>query len=272
MATRKLIGAAAMTAALTAGGVVGATIGYPTISGAQDNPTTTAPADEGATPAPDASDAGKGRGFGHRGGPDLSVAAETLGITAEELRTELKDGKSMADVAEANGVDRQTLVDALVAAGEKRLDEAKANLPDVMGKIVDGTLPEGGRDGKGGGMGRGNGADGKGGGMGRGNGADGTVVAEALGITTDELRTAFKDGKSIKDIAEEQGVDIQTVTDAMVASAQAKLDEAVTAGRLTQDEADAKKAEVADKIAERIEQGRPDRPRFRDRGQDDGGN
>lgn len=50
--------------------------------------------------------------------------AEVLGIDTETLRSELADGKSVADVAEANGVDVQTLIDALVADAEARLDSA----------------------------------------------------------------------------------------------------------------------------------------------------
>ncbi len=51
MPTPKILGAAAMTVALATGGIVGATVGYPTISGAAQDPTTTTTAADDTTPA-----------------------------------------------------------------------------------------------------------------------------------------------------------------------------------------------------------------------------
>ena len=66
---------------------------------------------------------------GHRGGlrgrgADLSVAASTIGVTAEELRTALQSGQSIADVAKSKNVDPQAVVDAMVAAMNQRLAES----------------------------------------------------------------------------------------------------------------------------------------------------
>jgi hypothetical protein len=65
----------------------------------------------------------------HRGGPrghgaDLSVAASTIGVTAEELRTALQSGQSIADVATSKNVDPQAVIDAMVAAMNQRLAES----------------------------------------------------------------------------------------------------------------------------------------------------
>ncbi|QDB79881.1 hypothetical protein FE251_11225 [Georgenia wutianyii] len=68
-----------------------------------------------------------GRGGGGGGGVSLDAAAEKLGLTAEELREELADGSTLADVAEEQGVGTAELVDALVAAATERLDEAVAD-------------------------------------------------------------------------------------------------------------------------------------------------
>lgn len=58
-----------------------------------------------------------------RGGEHLAVAAKALGLTEAELRTKLKDGKtSLADVAKEEGVSTDTLVKALVAEAEERID------------------------------------------------------------------------------------------------------------------------------------------------------
>lgn len=65
---------------------------------------------------------------GPRGRHGRLVAAETvievLGIDAETLREQLRDGNSLADVATANGVDPQVVVDALVDEAEARLATA----------------------------------------------------------------------------------------------------------------------------------------------------
>ena len=68
---------------------------------------------------------------GHRGGPgfggggaDLSIAATTIGVTPEELRTALQAGQSIADVAKSKSVDPQAVIDAMVAAMNQRLAES----------------------------------------------------------------------------------------------------------------------------------------------------
>ncbi len=63
---------------------------------------------------------------------------------------------------------------------------------------------------------------------------------------------ASRDGKSIADVAKEKGVDKQKVIDAMVADAKAKLAEAVTAGRITQAQADERLADLESHITELV--------------------
>jgi hypothetical protein len=142
---RKLLGAAAFSLALAGGGVAGALLGTPGTSGAQDETTTTV-ADNATTPTP-ADAEGRPHGPG-QGGPRLDAAAEAIGITADELKTELEAGKSIAQVAEAHGVDAQTVIDALVAAGKEHLAEMEAELPDRVTELVNREgLPERGRHG-----------------------------------------------------------------------------------------------------------------------------
>jgi len=92
-----------------------------------------------------------------RGGPGLDAMAEVIGIEADELRTTLEDGQTPAEVAEANGVSRADLVDALVADitahieehvadGDLTQAEADERLADVEANaeaIADGERPEG---------------------------------------------------------------------------------------------------------------------------------
>ena len=109
--------------------------------------TTQAPADDAARP----------EGCEGRHGPGLEAMADAIGIDVEDLRTALQDGQTPAEVAEANGVSRADLIDALVADitdhieqgvedGHLTQDEADQRLADVeanAGSIVDGERPEG---------------------------------------------------------------------------------------------------------------------------------
>lgn len=56
----------------------------------------------------------------------LGIAAETIGIDVEVLIDALRDGQTLAEVAAANGADAGTVIDALVAARQAKLDELVA--------------------------------------------------------------------------------------------------------------------------------------------------
>jgi hypothetical protein len=53
----------------------------------------------------------------------LDAAATYLGLSDDQLRTQLESGKTLAEVAEAKGKSVDGLVDALVADAKKHLDE-----------------------------------------------------------------------------------------------------------------------------------------------------
>jgi hypothetical protein len=90
-----------------------------------------------------------------RMGADLDAAAKVLGVTADELRTDLDNGQSLAQIAQAKGVDPQAVIDALVAEVKGQLDsrvasgdltqaQADQRLSDVTDRItkfVNGELP-----------------------------------------------------------------------------------------------------------------------------------
>lgn len=68
---------------------------------------------------------GPGRGFGFGGPGEIArAAASYLGLSEEQLREQLGDGRSLADVARAQGKEVDGLVDAIVAATTARLDRA----------------------------------------------------------------------------------------------------------------------------------------------------
>ena len=65
-----------------------------------------------------------------------------------------------------------------------------------------------------------------------------TAAAKALGMTEADLTTALGSGKTAAAVATEKGVAVQTVIDAIVASDKAEFAAAVTAGTMTQAQAD----------------------------------
>jgi hypothetical protein len=229
---RKIIGAAAFSLALAGGAAAGALLGTPTLSGAQDG------SDDPATEESPTTD-----GFRrHHRGERLATAAEVLGMTEEELRAELQDGASIAQVAEERGVDVQAVIDALVADATERLEEIEAALPDRMTDLVNRT-----------GWGE------------RGPGRPGhhhpgivrhlalDTAAEVLGLTVDELRTELEGGATLAEVAEANDVDVQALIDALVAEATERLDEAVADGRLDAEKAEEIKAGLTERITARVD-------------------
>jgi hypothetical protein len=63
-------------------------------------------------------------GFGLHGGELVDSAAAYLGVSEDELRIDLREGKSLADVAAAEGKSVAGLKTALRAAAKEKLDDA----------------------------------------------------------------------------------------------------------------------------------------------------
>ena len=70
------------------------------------------------------------------------------------------------------------------------------------------------------------------------------AAAKALGMTVEDLRSALEGGKSLATLAQEKGIDVATVVDALVAEFKAHLDRGVASGLHTQAEADQKLADA----------------------------
>ena len=93
--------------------------------------------------------------FGHAAGGKLDAAAKYIGITEEQLQTELQSGKTLAEVAKAHGKTADGLVNAMVADATKKLDAAVkaghltqaqasdmlAALKDQVTDLVNGNFP-----------------------------------------------------------------------------------------------------------------------------------
>jgi hypothetical protein len=82
------------------------------------------------------------------------------------------------------------------------------------------------------------------------------TAAKALGITTDELRTALRNGDTLAEVAQRQKVEVAKLVDALVEAATQRIDDAVADGRLPQARADRLKAELRQQITALVTEGR----------------
>jgi DNA-directed RNA polymerase specialized sigma subunit len=196
----------------------------------------------------------------------IADAAKVLGMTEAELKTELEAGKSVADVAKAKNIDLDEVIAKLTAAFKAHLDEevasgkhtqaeADAKLAEFKTRVTEmvnkAGLPQ--RGGKGG---HGPGGHGGKGGHGPQKFATATL-ATTLKLTEAELQTQLKSGKTIKQIADAQNVDIADVKTTLTAAFKAHLDEEVASGEHTQAEADAKLAEFKTRLDDMVNGVRP---------------
>lgn len=185
----------------------------------------------------------------------LAEAAKALGMTEAELKTELEAGKSVADVAKAKNIDLDEVIAKLTAAFKAHLDEevasgkhtqaeADAKLAEFKTRVTEmvnkAGLPM--RGGKGG--------------HGPQKFATATL-ATTLKLTETELKTELKSGKTIKQIADAQNVDIADVKATLTSDFKAHLDEEVASGEHTQAEADAKLAEFTTRLDDMVNGVRP---------------
>lgn len=95
-----------------------------------------------------------------------------------------------------------------------------------------------------------------------------TVMA-VLDVTLDELRSAREAGTTLAELAEQQGVEVSVLVDALVAVAEGHITEHVANGDLTQEQADERLAAIEERITDRVNGVKPaagDRPERGERG------
>ncbi len=136
-------------------------------------------------------------------------------------------------------------LDGLVSDGTLTQDQA-----DAVGSALDSARP----DGPGPWIGHGRGGPGMFGGP-----LQLDAAATALGIEADELLEQLRSGETIAEVAAAQGVDVQTVIDAMVASVKERLDDAIADGRLDASEEADRLADVTERITTFVNEGLPER-------------
>lgn len=153
-------------------------------------------------------------------GSALDLLSEELDMTTEEIAAELQTGISVAELAENHGLDIDVIIDALVEQARERITE-RLNTPwsEARSSRSHPMLDD---------------------------------IAEALGMTSDEVLAELETGISLAELAENHGVDVQVVIDAWMADMQTRMDEAVETGRLTQEQADEMLSHMEEQITERI--------------------
>jgi polyhydroxyalkanoate synthesis regulator phasin len=86
-----------------------------------------------------------------------------------------------------------------------------------------------------------------------GRGLDLTAAAEALDISEEDLRTALQaDGATLAQVAEDKGVAVDILVQALVTAEQERIAQAVTDGRITQEQADERLADLEQRVTDRV--------------------
>lgn len=219
------------------------------------------PADQGSR---EAGGHGPGRGGFGFGSDELQTQLqEWLSLDADTLKSELKE-KTLAEIAEEKGVSTEDLQSKLEAWLEENIsanrpakessddsstDSQAAKTPDfadMAAKMLES---------KGFGMGHGHGGM-----MGSGMFGDSEELANLLGLTTDELKAAIKEGSSLADIAEKQNVAVNDVIDLLVSSMTEKLKAQLEEGKLADEQYEARKTELENRVTRMVNGEHPEKP------------
>ena len=226
-------------------------------------------------------------------GIQLSVIADLLGITVEELQEALEGGATVRDLLDEAGIDAETVQQALEAArieaieqavedgeltqeqadrllermAEKGLDPFEraiaerfmpqfrnwvGHIADMARGLVRRAFEQGMRYGRF---------------LGLTELTQDTrlgILADALDMTEGEVEAALEEGTTLAELAEQQGVELEVIQEALCQARLGELDEAVEEGRISQ--------EAADRLYQQIEETgcrapRPSLPRFAPQGE-----
>jgi hypothetical protein len=180
-----------------------------------------------------------GRGWGRELGSstERAAVAEALGMTSDELATELQAGKTLADLAEEKDVDLQALYDAANQARETAWTDA------IEQAVTDGDMTRAKADWLIEGQKQGYNALSLGRGLGDSrSSAERDAIAKALGLTTEQYDLQVWGGRTLADLADRAGVALKDVQAAAKTAREAtlrtRIADALKAGDITQAQAD----------------------------------
>lgn len=239
-----LVGVLSLAAAIATAGVAGAATTTPNDS-AQTRPFWSSKTHQKGTPHVE-KDLGRGKIS------PFDTAANLLQMQPQEVKAELKSGKSLNDLAAAKGWDPAKFSKDLQNAFAKNLDQAvqygtltkekadaiKAKLPELTEKML--TRKGGEKPDK---------RAGKGGKAGRlwFKGIN-DQVQTLLGLDPAALKAELQSGKSLAEIAQSKGIAQADLEAKIEAAIEANLDQAVKDGKLTADQAAKIKANLPAKV------------------------
>jgi uncharacterized protein YidB (DUF937 family) len=168
-----------------------------------------------------------------------------LKLDKQALREKLATGKTLAQIAEEQGISREELKRLLTADFNKALEKQKTDFAANLDDLVDGKgllKPHEGPKGK-------SFIDGHGGngehGL-KGQQLDTSAIASLLGLTEAELKIALSANKSLADLAADKGIDVQKLIDLQVNALLKKAEQKLADGKISQAEFDKHKAAFTD--------------------------
>lgn len=180
-----------------------------------------------------------GRGFGSIDREAVQTAVlDTLGLTSEELKAMREEGLSMAEILEAQGVTEEDIQAAVLPIVEEALETAvtegtitQEQADQILERAAESNFLFKSR--------------GNQGHSGRGFGGElfgdidmKAIVADALGITVEELEAYREDGLRFSEIAEELGVDVADVQEALQTAREEAINQALEDGTITEEQAE----------------------------------
>ncbi|OPH59337.1 hypothetical protein BC351_20730 [Paenibacillus ferrarius] len=207
---------------------------------------------------------GKGRGdFGNRGGfHGNNVVKETatiLGVEESAVQEALKADKTLAAFSEEKGLAQADYLAKLVAAEtasitaevtagkltQEQADKIISGLSDQLTKQIEGKGFGGGFPG------------GDRGGKGHGSNLI-EQTATILGVEQSVVQDAVKSGKTLAAFAVEKGITEADYVAKLAAAETTSINAEVTAGKLTQDQADKMLSGLSERITKQVESTRPE--------------
>ena len=161
----------------------------------------------------------------------LQTAATYIGISEADLRAQLQSGKSLADIAVANGKTRDGLIALLVQA-------ATTDITTLVDKQNPFPAPPAGAPGFGRGMHFGD---------------ELTTASTYLGISQADLRTQLQSGKTLADVAKAtSGKTVDGLIQAIVQAETKEIDSAQAAGKITADQATQMKTNLTQRVTDMV--------------------
>ena len=171
----------------------------------------------------------------------------------DALKSALDDDQTLAQIAQSNGIEPQTVIDAMVAEMTAELDDKVESgaITEERAAMLRAQLTVMVSEGVNEGFGRDHGRHGF-----RALDTECAELATLVGAADCEaLKSALDDDQTLAQIAESNGIEPQTVIDAMVAEMTAELDAKVESGDLTEERAAMIRTQITDMVVGFVNEG-----------------